>query len=286
MQKRFLLYSPVLMVIAIYLMAGSSCKKDGGGCDPEGDASIITEDATDITDNSASISCNILLVPCDEEVTERGVCYDTSPNPEINDDQESSGSGTGEYSVTLSSLDPGTTYYARSYIITAGGSKYYGGEIDFTTPIGVFGQLHEGGIIFYLDDTGQHGLVAATSDQNPGTEWGCPGTEIFTTSKEVGTGQSNTIAIVSGCNTDGIAAEICHNFQSGGFSDWFLPSLFELNLMHKNLHLNGKGGFTDTNYWSSTGEGQDIAYYQDFSDGTLHSWFKDNSFRVRAVRAF
>src|SRR4051812_3746606 len=38
------------------------------------------------------------------------------------------------------------------------------------------GISYAGGIIFYLDSTGQHGLVAAPADQKTAAEWGCTGT--------------------------------------------------------------------------------------------------------------
>ena len=40
------------------------------------------------------------------------------------------------------------------------------------------GQNYGGGIIFYIDGTGQHGLIAAPSDQSAGVEWGCYPIEI------------------------------------------------------------------------------------------------------------
>lgn len=36
------------------------------------------------------------------------------------------------------------------------------------------------------------------------------------------------------------------------YTDWFLPSEDELELIYKNLYLNNPGNFTDSNYWSSS----------------------------------
>ncbi len=40
------------------------------------------------------------------------------------------------------------------------------------------GQSYGGGVIFYLDNTSHHGLVAATADQSTGAPWGCTGVVI------------------------------------------------------------------------------------------------------------
>ena len=68
----------------------------------------------------------------DAEVTERGVCYSTSPNPTINDHVEIEGIGTGSFNVTLSNLTHNTTYYIRAYAINSIGVGY-GEELSFST---------------------------------------------------------------------------------------------------------------------------------------------------------
>jgi hypothetical protein len=72
----------------------------------------------------------------------------------------------------------------------------------------------------------------------------------------------------------------------GGYSDWFLPSKDELNLVYVNLKLYALGGFTDGYYWSSSEDSADFALYQRFSSGNQSGTGKYSTFRVRAVRAF
>jgi hypothetical protein len=152
------------------------------------------------------------------------------------------------------------------------------------------GDPYAGGIIFYLDASGEHGLVAATSDQSSGAQWGCFGTAIGGTSTAVGSGQANTTAILNECSDSGIAARICADYSVtvGGdvLDDWFLPSKDELNLMYVNLHLNALGGFVSNDYWSSTEYDNDNAWLQGFYNGYQSYFYKDYSIRVRAVRAF
>ena len=65
-------------------------------------------------------------------VTEKGVCYSTFPNPTIDDNKRTNGTGTGTITCVFSDLQDGTTYYARAYAINALGVGY-GNEVSFTT---------------------------------------------------------------------------------------------------------------------------------------------------------
>jgi len=151
-----------------------------------------------------------------------------------------------------------------------------------------------GGYIFYDKNSYSDGwryLEAAPSDQSTSAKWGCHWTFIFgADGTAVGTGEQNTIDIEAGCTTAGTAADICANLSLGGYSDWFLPSKDELNLMYTNLKLFGVGGFAVTAtgfvYWSSSGGRASNAWFQNFNNGAQNANSKDWTARVRAVRAF
>ena len=131
------------------------------------------------------------------------------------------------------------------------------------------------------------GLIAAPSDQSSGAEWGCWGTVISGADGIViGTGTQNTIDIEAGCTTSGIAADICANYTDGTYSDWFLPSKDELDMMYLNLHQQGFGGFATYGYWSSSEFDDFSAWGQYFYDGFQYFGYKNDSNYVRAVRAF
>lgn len=147
------------------------------------------------------------------------------------------------------------------------------------------GEAYKGGIVFYLDGSGG-GLVCAESDQSTNAEWGCYGTAIGGTGTGVGTGAANTAAIVAGCSEAGIAAKICNDLVINGYSDWFLPSKDELDLMYQNLKLAGIGGFADYYYWSSSEYSSSHAWAHNFASGYHSYGNKLNYGRVRAVRAF
>ncbi|WP_293902691.1 hypothetical protein [Sporocytophaga sp.] len=164
------------------------------------------------------------------------------------------------------------------------------------------GQAYAGGIIFYLDDTKHHGLVAAPNDQvvgknweDPGS-WGCHNTAIIGADNQtVGFGKWNTADIVKACSAPNGAAYICYNLVLNSYDDWFLPSKMELDLMYENLHLKGLGNFTaDPDnlvgvYWSSTeypGAESTSAWGRFFVNGISRDYIKGSAFCVRAARAF
>lgn len=58
------------------------------------------------------------------DVTERGVCWGTSPNAETTGTKLVVGSGTGSFSSDLSSLTPGVTYYAKAFATNSVGTTF------------------------------------------------------------------------------------------------------------------------------------------------------------------
>jgi len=157
-----------------------------------------------------------------------------------------------------------------------------------------------GGIIFYdkgVFADGWRYLEAAPESTEFRTEWGADGQNVAGTDMSVGSGRRNTQLIVEHLNSTGEsngAAQICAAMDINGFTDWFLPSKDELNLMHINLGQKGLGGFKTVNdrtiwthiYWSSSQFSTSIAWHQNFNSGTQDIDNKVNVSSVRAVRVF
>jgi len=145
------------------------------------------------------------------------------------------------------------------------------------------GDTHQGGIIFYLDATGCHGLVAKATDEAGTYQWSSTNIQTWAYASGIYGGAQNTkksIAI-STCP----AASVCDNLVSGGYTDWYLPSKDELDMMYVNLHLQGLGNFNNT-YWSSTEYDDGLAWLQFFANGNQPTSYKNITLNVRAVRAF
>ncbi len=151
------------------------------------------------------------------------------------------------------------------------------------------GNFYGGGYIFYLDVSGFHGLICNAEDIIQ-TQWGCNDPDELISGADgiaLGTGEQNTIDIVTQCTTPFYAAKLCDDMFFQGYDDWFLPSQDEMLLIYSELHENGIGNFTNTQYWTSTQVSVDQAISIDFETGAVVSELKDNmEITVRAVRAF
>ena len=173
-----------------------------------------------------------------------------------------------------------------------------GGSTTYTV-----GDFALGGIVFWVDETGQHGLVCAKTDQNSGVRW-YAGFYGNTQAKGDGplAGEMNTAIIIAsqvaiGDDGSTYAARICAELQitEGGktYGDWYLPSKEELNLMYQNkatidvtANANGGNGFASDYYWSSTEISNGDAWGQYFGNGYQSNYSKSTPLYVRAIRAF
>jgi|GEM_PF-3086559 len=151
------------------------------------------------------------------------------------------------------------------------------------------GTSYGGGIIFYIENNGT-GLVAAPSDQGSNIQWGCydeiPGTQ----GTAIGTGNQNTIDIVTSCTMTNVAVEICANLDLNGYTDWFLPSKDELYEMYLIMGGTGNSNGLVGEYWSST-EYADVFGYENawainLNNGAQYFYSKYSYLNIRAVRAF
>jgi hypothetical protein len=110
------------------------------------------------------------------------------------------------------------------------------------------GQEYLGGIIFHVDESGEHGLVAAKIDYFERIDWN----------------------------------DAMKTFPIG---DWRLPTKKELNLLYEQREI--VGGFATGRYWSSSEYDNSYAWIQNFSSGSQDNYgYQNYAYYVRAVRAF
>ncbi|MFZ4708107.1 MAG: FISUMP domain-containing protein, partial [Bacteroidales bacterium] len=106
------------------------CLKDENA--PMSVPTVTTSEIREITSVSA-ISSGEVTLNGGAPVTERGVCWNTSQNPTIEDNFTVNGSGTGTFTSNITNLEPGTTYYVRAYATNSEGTAY-GNVLIFSTP--------------------------------------------------------------------------------------------------------------------------------------------------------
>ena len=184
-------------------------------------------------------------------------------------------------------------FNGTSWVNMAGGAAA-------SVPPPPLGSTYEGGKVFYILQPGDpgydantpHGLIAAPSDIPYGTYKIFPSCYAsYGTSTALGTGAANTTKILA-CTADNEnAAKLVDALTDGGYSDWYLPSKDELNLLYLN-RISAGNNFASNEYWSSSELYQwnyssyEAAWYQFFTDGSQSITGKGYQKGVRAIRSF
>jgi len=203
-------------------------------------------------------------------------------------------------------------YYLKTETDPTGGSSYSitGKSQLLSVPYALYaknaktykvGDFAHGGIVFWVDESGQHGLVCSKTDLSAGARWDA-GTYVKTVSYS-SSGKDNTLLIIAiqtpvATVSEQYAARLCNEYEEYNegsiYNGWFLPSIEELTWMYKNREkinltavTNGGTAFKEGKYWSSTEFGSPVfAFYLDFYNGESGKEDKQYGFNVRAVRAF
>lgn len=229
----------------------------------------------------------------------RGLCYSTSPNPTLANSVLTAGTGTGPYTHGISGLNVSTTYYVRAYATNALGTTY-SSQVNFVTPAHWVGEAYGGGIVFYVDSSTLHGLIATPADL-PSTTAKLTGGSLVQIwyalfGSGFGKGLTNTSTMVNewgnGVNNITYAAKVAADYTYGGFTDWYLPSKWEIEELVRQQYYVGGFSITDGYYWSSTYTGSynggyvHYAYAVKFPQATSHSHSDYDLHNIRPVRQF
>ena len=181
--------------------------------------------------------------------------------------------------------------YAKSAGSLSGGGSGGG----FTHYIG---EEFGGGVVFHLwkDALGvEHGLIIDKTDLSTAQVWSnIDATLIGPSAQSSWDGLSNSNAIVGQAGHTSSASALCLNSTNGAQSDWYLPSVQELNMLWNNYYtvarsltqISGATQLQPANYWSSTEDGSLYAWHFYFGTGSALINDKGYAYYVRAVRAF
>ncbi len=96
---------------------------------------LATINTTAITANVgiSAVSGGTISSDGGSAITQRGVCWGSTLNPQITDSKTTEGPGSGTFTSNITGLTTGTTYHVRAYATNSFGTAY-GGDVAFTTP--------------------------------------------------------------------------------------------------------------------------------------------------------
>ena len=165
---------------------------------------------------------------------------------------------------------------------------------------GNVGKLLGGGIVVaeWNENGVKKALIASLTDLSAGLPWTISPYDallIGPTAQSFSNGLTNTNAIIAQTTAPAAityAAGIARLHNDGGFSDWYLPAAWELNMCYNSAAIVNKvlgdiNGFkfnTSSAYWSSTETDSANAWYFYFYYGDANDFTKNSSYNVRAVR--
>jgi hypothetical protein len=148
------------------------------------------------------------------------------------------------------------------------------------------------GIVFYVDSTGESGLMAASHDLADEVPWMDPSEDLHNVESYVN-GSANTASIVQQAGVSAAAAVYCDTLTLNGKDDWYLPAIDELQLLNDARYQVNRAAGEDEDpastglanrYWSSTESDATEAWLFDL--GKIAREQKSGTANVRAVRKF
>jgi len=231
--------------------------------------------------------------------------------------------GTGASPITISGLSGGTAYTFKVTAATPGGTGPASAASNSVTPLAI-GDAYGGG--YFAGQISTAGNSVADYNLVVGPVASAQNNKKWKTSQ---TGGDPTSVINGPANSATMnsatypAAQFCEGLTIGGYSDWYLPAMNELEVCYFNLKpyttnnsptsginanavparasnytsgnpaqtaaaafITGTGAeaFSGTSYWNSTEKSARYGRLQSFYQGTQSYNYKDSSLYFRAIR--
>ena len=179
-------------------------------------------------------------------VTERGICWSTTQNPTIDNNQTPSGSGTGAFFGNMTKLTSNTTYYVRAYATNAVGTGY-GEQVTFTTLQGYLPEITTSSVTEITSTSATCGGNVTNDGNSPITERGvcwstsenptindnkttdASGTGSFTSSITTLTQNTNYYVRAYATNSEGTAYGVQKTFKTST-SPFAIPGYYSISL--------------------------------------------------------
>ena len=270
-------------VLTLFVITNLSFAYHANAANPNAAISISTNKVKYVSIISATCGGKISNTNSDPIIS-AGVCWSKNPLPTVNDPKQLRVGTNDSFTCVINTLSPKTGYYVRAFVETSAG-VVYGAQRTFATDSVILGMPFKGGNLFYVLKPGDvgyiegefHGLVT-TNRIGTSFTWGNGiDTLVGATDSVLFSGKINTQKIINVLGVGNYPAKVCDDLVSGGYDDWYFPSLHEVILLSQARLTSGPT-------WSST-EASKTQVYAVVS-GKVRLVNKTQRYFVNAIRSF
>ena len=241
---------------------------------------VTTSEVNNISATMAKCGGNVTSEG-DLTVTARGVCWNTTDNPTVDDSHTIDGSGAGAFTSTITDLTGNTTYYIRAYATTSEGTVY-GETRTFETLKTIF-SLTVNGVIFEMVyvEGGTFDMGATSEQGSDAYDWEKPVHRVTLSDYYIGkyeVTQELWEAVMGSNPSYFIGAQNPVEYVSWNDCQNFIKKLSSLTGMTFRLPTEAeweyaaRGGKKSLHYkYSGSGNIDDVAWYYDNSGSSTHA---------------
>ena len=128
--KQDLKITGILLISVGLMLIMNSCKEKADLTVPT--APLLTTTYVSRITQTTALSGGYISDDGGGEITDRGICWSTDPDPTTADARESDGRGAGSFTASMTGMASNTKYYVRAYAVNGAGTAY-GEQMSFST---------------------------------------------------------------------------------------------------------------------------------------------------------